>query len=394
MRLLTKKQEVKFLVIPSNEPEGAVIETISGRTENTETEVTSAISDDEKTETKANKRRIFKRRNTPGKKVGVGLVALILVIAMCLGFSCGGYFAYKKYQEDQLNLQNTIQSNYNNVMTTLDKQKNDTDAAVTRLTSSMSGASEDLYSLKVDFETYKNDAKTAYDTLQSSVYYVKGKGSYTSVYYTYGYSYWYGFYSIPNYYTVNYTQTGTGFLIAPDGILVTNHHVVEDLSISNISIADVAGKEYTDLELIGVDYNNDLAIIKVHGLENAPYLELSPLLGAEGYHNIVGAHTYTLGYPAGYIMFSDGLVSSDIEYQSFDSKPEVHVFKITNNIGTGSSGGPVMSEGKVIGICVGKYASNQVDNLNWALTIGPLYSLIRMISDEYPSLSKYSSDSE
>ena len=375
MRLFTKKQEVKF---------------------------SSAMSDDVTIEAMTDERRILKQREKPTRKFSIGLLSLILVISMCLGLTVGGYFAYKKYLEDQHGLQNAIQSNYTDIQSKftditaiLDKQKSDTAAAAARLDSSITQTNKNLNDVKDNFAAYKNDAKYAYNKLQSSVYYVKGKGSYTSVYYTERVD-WIGgrfqVIQIPHYNTVNFTQTGTGFLIAPDGILVTNQHVIEDLKIDNISVTNMAGKEFTNLELIGIDNNNDLAIIKVHGLENAPYLELSPLLNAEEYHNMVGAHTYTLGYPAGYIMFSDGLISSDLEYQSFENKPKVLVFKISNSMGLGSSGGPVMAEGKVIGVCVGKYVSNQVDNLNWALTTGPLYSLIRMISNKYPSLAVYSSN--
>src|SRR4029078_10875315 len=72
---------------------------------------------------------------------------------------------------------------------------------------------------------------------------------------------------------------GSGFFISADGYAVTNNHVVDKATTVEVSTDD--GKTHT-VKVIGTDPRTDLALIKVDGGSNFPYVKLaepSPRIG-------------------------------------------------------------------------------------------------------------------
>src|SRR3954470_22543728 len=75
------------------------------------------------------------------------------------------------------------------------------------------------------------------------------------------------------------TGQGSGFFITADGYAVTNNHVVEKAEIVQVTTDD--GKTHT-AKVIGTDSRTDLALIKVEGGSNFPFVPLgekSPRIG-------------------------------------------------------------------------------------------------------------------
>ncbi|MBU2490719.1 MAG: S1C family serine protease, partial [Proteobacteria bacterium] len=64
---------------------------------------------------------------------------------------------------------------------------------------------------------------------------------------------------------------GSGFIMDPEGFIVTNNHVVE--GADSISVKLNNGKEY-EAEVVGRDGKTDLALIRVHADEKLPHLSL------------------------------------------------------------------------------------------------------------------------
>ena len=68
------------------------------------------------------------------------------------------------------------------------------------------------------------------------------------------------------------TAQGSGFFIAADGYAVTNNHVVDKAKAVEITTDD--GKTY-DAKVIGTDPRTDLALIKVDGRSDFPYVKFA-----------------------------------------------------------------------------------------------------------------------
>ncbi len=84
--------------------------------------------------------------------------------------------------------------------------------------------------------------------------------------------------------------TGSGFLIDPTGIIVTNNHVVAGAALIDVYFSDDETPHRA--RLLGVSECSDVALIKIDG-EDLPYLEWY-----EGDVKL-GMNVYSLGYPLG-----------------------------------------------------------------------------------------------
>lgn len=180
--------------------------------------------------------------------------------------------------------------------------------------------------------------------------------------------------------------TGTGFLIAEDGLIATNYHVID--GASNIKIKGVNGdfsKIYNAI-IKSEDKENDIAILKIEdpsftSLETPPYIINHTIAD-------VATKAYTLGYPMRSIMgdeikFTDGRISAKSGLNG-----ELHAYSITVPIQPGNSGGPLFDyNGNVIGITshgVSRERFN-TENANCAIKSNYLLNLIGML-DYTPNL--------
>lgn len=150
--------------------------------------------------------------------------------------------------------------------------------------------------------------------------------------------------------------TGSGFFISPDGIAITNKHVVENAGFFKVFTTD--GSVYNDVIVTNAYSSDDIAILKIYGDDNFPYLEF-------GNSNSLkqGETVYAIGSPKGFDnTMSQGIVSNPRRYT--DQK----YIQISVPIDHGSSGGALINKyGEVVGITTGGYESSA--DLNLALPI-------------------------
>ena len=65
---------------------------------------------------------------------------------------------------------------------------------------------------------------------------------------------------------------GSGFIISPDGLAVTNNHVVAGAATLEVYIGGDLDESY-NATILGVSECNDLALIDINGPDDLPYLE-------------------------------------------------------------------------------------------------------------------------
>ena len=141
-------------------------------------------------------------------------------------------------------------------------------------------------------------------------------------------------------------REGTGFIFRQDGYILTNNHVVSGAKQITVRLFD--NREFKDTQLIGVDPNTDIAVLKINVQEELPVLPLGDSDRVK-----VGQFTIAIGNPfqLNYTV-TTGIVSGKgrlllpaftMHYQDFI---QTDVW-----INRGNSGGPLLNiHGEVIGI--------------------------------------------
>ena len=137
---------------------------------------------------------------------------------------------------------------------------------------------------------------------------------------------------------------GSGVIIAPDGLVVTNNHVVEGSRRVELTFSD---GETADAELIGTDAASDLAVLRAHanGLPVAEFGDASELR--------VGQLVIAIGSPFGFQSSVTAGVTSALgrSMRSTAGRLIDNVIQTDAAINPGNSGGPlVTSHALVVGI--------------------------------------------
>ena len=140
---------------------------------------------------------------------------------------------------------------------------------------------------------------------------------------------------------------GSGFFISSDGFAVTNNHVVD--GADKVEVTTDAGKTYT-ARVIGTDPRTDVALIKVEGGADFPFVKLS-----EGKARI-GDWVLAVGNPFGL----GGTVTAGIVSASgrdIGSGPYDDFIQIDAPVNKGNSGGPAFNmQGEVVGVNTAIYS--------------------------------------
>jgi serine protease Do len=204
-------------------------------------------------------------------------------------------------------------------------------------------------------------------------------------------------------FSVSYNDAGfgSGFIIDPSGLAVTNNHVVTGAALLKVWIGGDTGKTY-NAKVVGVSECSDLALIDIEG-DDFPYLDWH-----EGPIN-VGLEVYAAGFPLGEPQFTltRGIVSKEETGGETYWASVDYVIEHDATINPGNSGGPLLDEdGKVVGInyrgretdqyfAVGRdLAVNVVDDLDEGQNVESVgINGEAFISDDFSGIWVYSVES-
>ncbi len=141
---------------------------------------------------------------------------------------------------------------------------------------------------------------------------------------------------------------GSGFIVDPDGYVVTNNHVIERADRIEVTLND--GTAF-DAEIVGRDPKTDLALLKIDTDQPLPHVALG---SAE--HARVGDWVLAVGNPFGLGgTVNAGIISA--RGRDIQSGPYDDYLQIDAPINRGNSGGPLFdANGNVIGVNTAIYS--------------------------------------
>lgn len=156
---------------------------------------------------------------------------------------------------------------------------------------------------------------------------------------------------------------GSGFLISPDGYILTNDHVAGDgVQI----VVTLPGGEKHQAELVGTDRVSDISLLKVEG-NNFPHIEMG-----NSNELIVGEWVIALGNPFGLFELSNqptvtvGVISAiNRDWGEIEETGNVYLDMIQTDaaINQGNSGGPLVNSlGEAIGMNTFIYTGSQIQH--------------------------------
>ena len=134
---------------------------------------------------------------------------------------------------------------------------------------------------------------------------------------------------------------GSGFIISPDGLILTNHHVVDGADEIKVHLTD--DREF-NAKVIGSDATTDVAVFKIDG-KDLPCVKLGNSKDVK-----VGEWVAAIGAPFGLEnTVTSGIVSA--KSRNLPSDQFVPFIQTDAAVNPGNSGGPLFNmKGEVIGI--------------------------------------------
>ena len=164
--------------------------------------------------------------------------------------------------------------------------------------------------------------------------------------------------------------TGSGFVLNPDGEILTNNHVVAGAAQLTVKMAD---QKVYQARVLGTDPRNDLALIRISPGHKLPTLHLG-----DSDNLVVGQKVLAIGNPFGFEgTLTTGIVSSLNRNIQTEQERLEGMIQTDAAINPGNSGGPLLdSHGNVIGVNTAIYGSQGSVGIGFAMPINRAKSML------------------
>jgi len=174
-------------------------------------------------------------------------------------------------------------------------------------------------------------------------------------------------------------ELGSGYIISPDGYIVTNDHVAGNATQIKVSLTN--GHTY-DAELVGSDPVSDIALLKIDG-NDLPYLTVG-----NSDDIIIGEWVIALGNPFGLFEINDqptvtvGVVSATgMNLEPLNDRYYLNMIQTDAAINGGNSGGPLVNSlGEVIGMNTLIFTAGSQGNIGLGFAI-PINKVKKIIAE-------------
>ncbi|MBW7877630.1 MAG: serine protease, partial [Candidatus Cloacimonetes bacterium] len=157
---------------------------------------------------------------------------------------------------------------------------------------------------------------------------------------------------------------GSGFLISDQGLIVTNHHVMEGAASAIVHLS--GGREFRQVIVEDFDEHKDLVLLRVEGI-GLPTLSLGKSTESK-----TGDKIWVLGNTLGEYgnSVSQGVISG-VRHNDAGFK----YLQFTAAISPGNSGGPVLNENyEVVGVATATRTDGQ--NVNFAIPVNYVLGMV------------------
>jgi S1-C subfamily serine protease len=163
----------------------------------------------------------------------------------------------------------------------------------------------------------------------------------------------------PNLRSLERRNTGSGFIIRPDGYILTNRHVVRGASKIKVTLSDRRVFEGT---VVGTDSFSDLAVVKI----NASDLPIAKMGSSNNLRP--GDFAIAIGSPMGFDHTVTFGIISAVGRTVTDVNGNINFIQTDAAINLGNSGGPLLNlDGEVIGVNTAIQANAQ--NIGFSIPI-------------------------
>src|SRR5213596_2169756 len=149
------------------------------------------------------------------------------------------------------------------------------------------------------------------------------------------------------------TSLGSGVIVAADGTIMTNVHVIERASRIHVTLADQ--REF-DATLVGADADADIAILRVKAGDDLPHIPFGSSADL-----MIGETVIAIGNPFGLShTVTTGVVSAVGRSLRDEDRTYTDFIQTDASINPGNSGGPLLDiKGELIGINTAIYGKAQ-----------------------------------
>jgi S1-C subfamily serine protease len=167
-------------------------------------------------------------------------------------------------------------------------------------------------------------------------------------------------------------KTGTGFVVSPNGHIVTNNHVISGCGEIR---GNLTGEAPATLRVVSADESNDLALLQ------GPAGSFKDFVKIRDRSIRSGDSVIAIGFPYHGLLTSDFTVTTGIVSSLSGILNDSRFLQITAAVQPGNSGGPLLdTSGQIVGVVSGKLdaikfaraTGNIPENINFAIKTGAL----------------------
>ena len=176
---------------------------------------------------------------------------------------------------------------------------------------------------------------------------------------------------------------GSGIVITPEGLILTNYHIIHGADVENLKIWFYAEDElgYYTVDLIGIDPFADIALLQINNMpaEKLPLVYLELETDEDNYS--LAQEVWAIGHPLGMQWTVTRGVINSYERASFITA-YVRLIQHTALIQKGNSGGPLVDdEGRVVGVNTYVTKPKEALGFGYATRADDVYFVVQQLID-------------